>query len=97
MIDITKLFKKSKNEIITDHTRKLHHDDLFTSWPFIKQNVLGGLSCIFILLFSNVFRTILDQKYFSFIIQIQFLILLCLSLAFLTFTLFVSKKKVLIA
>lgn len=96
MINLKSLFVKKQNQIVTDNTKKLHPEDFFTNWPFVKQNILGALSCIFILLFCNVFKMVLEVKYFNLIIQIQFFTLLLLSLAFLTLMLFVLKKRLLL-
>ncbi len=95
MSKLLQFLSKRKN-INQDSIRTLHPDDLFTNWTFIKQNILGGLSCFFVLLFSNVLKTLLEARYFNIWIQLQILILFVLSLGFFSLTLFFLKKRLLL-
>jgi hypothetical protein len=68
--------------------RTIKIDKMFFKGTFLKQNLLGFFSCLFVLFFSNVLKTIMINRAFSFGHQLSFVLFFALSMAFLSLMLF---------
>jgi hypothetical protein len=90
-----KISDSQQNYTVTNDMRNLKTDRTLFRGSFLKQNILGFLSCLFVLLFSFVFKNIMVTKYFNIQNQICFLLLFSLSMAFLSLMLFQLKKQLL--
>lgn len=97
MLKFFKIFNKKNqaNYTVTNDMRNLQTDKTLVHSSFLKQNILGFLSCLFILLFSWVLKIIMVAKYFTFQNQFLFLLFFALSMIFLALMLFLLQKQLL--
>lgn len=86
---------KKPGYTVTNDMRDLKTDRAILHASVVKQNILGFLSCFFVLLFSLVFKNIMIAKYFNIFEQLSFLLLFSLTMAFLSLMLFQLNKKIL--
>jgi len=89
------LKRKKASYTVSNDMRDLKTDRTILRASFVKQNILGFSSCLFVLLFSLVFKNIMVSKYFNIINQILFLLLFSVTMAFLSLMLFQLNKKLL--
>jgi len=75
--------------------RNLQPDKIFFKGIFLKQNLLGFFSCLSILLFGNILKTIMFFKTFDLGHQLWFILFFVLSMAFLSLMLFQLNYKIL--
>ncbi|MDD4784105.1 MAG: hypothetical protein WC483_04435 [Candidatus Paceibacterota bacterium] len=90
------LFKNKNLSPVADNpTHKLRTDRQIVHPNFIKQNILGAISCFFAIVFSFVLKDIILAKSFTVGDQIIFIIFFCFNMSFLTLMLFQLKEKLL--
>lgn len=90
------LFNRKKSSYtVTNDMRSLKLDRSLFRGVFLKQNILGFLSCLFVLFFSHIFKSIMLTKYFNIYSQIFFLLFFSLSMVFLALMLFQLNKQLL--
>ncbi len=96
MINILNFFKQNKvNHTVQNDMRNINTEKMFFKGTFLKQNILGFFSCLFVLFFSNVLKNIMFFKTFNLIHQIYFVLFFALSMAFLALMLFQLNSRIL--
>jgi len=96
MINLLKVFqKKPVTNVTSNDMRNLQPDKIFFKGIFLKQNLLGFFSCLSILLFGNILKTIMFFKTFDLGHQLWFILFFVLSMAFLSLMLFQLNYKIL--
>ena len=75
--------------------RSIQPEKMFFKGIFLKQNLLGFFSCLFVLLFSNILKTVMFSKVFNLQHQLFLVLFFSLSMAFLALMLFQLKFNIL--
>jgi hypothetical protein len=94
MVNILKSFNQ-KIQTTTNDMRSLQPEKMFFKGTFLKQNILGFFSCLFVLFFSNILKAIMFSKVFDLNHQLLLVLFFSLSMAFLALMLFQLNSKIL--
>jgi len=96
MVNILNAFnKKLPTNNVANDMRSIQPEKMFFKGIFLKQNLLGFFSCLFVLLFSNILKTVMFSKVFNLQHQLFLVLFFSLSMAFLALMLFQLKFNIL--